>query len=187
VLLLTLRGTPTIYYGDEIGMRQVAIPSDRIRDPFQKNVPDIKVGRDGSRTPMQWDATAHAGFSAVEPWLPPAEDFPQQNVANQRVAAGSIYNLHRRLLALRRAHRALSDGSYQPILSSGDLLLFLREYGGDRLVVALNLGDAPAKLSDRNLAGKLMLSSWLDREEEKVSGALDLRPAEAVVVSVRES
>ena len=70
MLLLTLRGTPTIYYGDEIGMHQVAIAPDRVRDPFEKNVPGIGVGRDGCRTPMQWDATANAGFSAATPWLP---------------------------------------------------------------------------------------------------------------------
>ena len=75
MLLLTLRGTPTIYYGDEIGMPQVAIPPDRVRDPFERNVPGIGCGRDGARTPMQWDATPHAGFSPVEPWLPVASGF----------------------------------------------------------------------------------------------------------------
>ena len=63
MLLLTLRGTPTLYYGDEIGMHQVAIAPDQVRDPFEKNVPGIGVGRDGCRTPMQWDATTYAGFS----------------------------------------------------------------------------------------------------------------------------
>ena len=70
MLLLTLRGTPTLYYGDEIGMHQVAIAPDQVRDPFEKNVPGIGVGRDGCRTPMQWDATPHAGFSASGTWLP---------------------------------------------------------------------------------------------------------------------
>ena len=65
MLLLTLRGTPTLYYGDEIGLPQVAIPADRVRDPFEKNVPGLGLGRDGCRTPMQWDAGAFAGFSSV--------------------------------------------------------------------------------------------------------------------------
>src|SRR3954453_3090027 len=65
MLLLTLRGTPTIYYGDEIGMPQVPIPPDRIQDPLEKNVPGIGVGRDGARTPMQWEAREHAGFSSA--------------------------------------------------------------------------------------------------------------------------
>jgi len=74
MLLLTLRGTPTLYYGDEIGMHQVAITPDQVRDPFEKNVPGIGVGRDGCRTPMQWDATVGAGFSTATPWLPLADD-----------------------------------------------------------------------------------------------------------------
>jgi len=65
VLLLTLRGTPTLYYGDEIGMRDVPIPPDRVQDPFEKNVPGLGLGRDPERTPMQWSAAPHAGFSAV--------------------------------------------------------------------------------------------------------------------------
>jgi alpha-glucosidase len=70
MLLLTLRGTPTIYFGDEIGMRQVQVPMDRVRDPFAKNVPGLSAGRDGIRTPTQWDSTRYGGFSEVEPWLP---------------------------------------------------------------------------------------------------------------------
>src|SRR5260221_699691 len=82
MLLLTLRGTPTLYYGDEIGMRQVAIVPDQVQDPFEKNVPGIGVGRDGCRTPMQWSARPHAGFSMAKPWLPPADDFARENVVN---------------------------------------------------------------------------------------------------------
>ncbi len=82
MLLLTLRGTPTLYYGDEIGMHQVAIAPDQVRDPFEKNVPGIGVGRDGCRTPMQWNATPHAGFSTATPWLPLSDDFAQENVVN---------------------------------------------------------------------------------------------------------
>ena len=82
MLLLTLRGTPTLYYGDEIGMHQVAIAPNQVRDPFEKNVPGIGVGRDGCRTPMQWNATPHAGFSTATPWLPLSDDFAQENVVN---------------------------------------------------------------------------------------------------------
>ena len=82
MLLLTLRGTPTIYYGDEIGMQQVPIPPERVRDPFEKNVPGIGVGRDGCRTPMQWDATAACRLLHGEPWLPLADDYIHENVVN---------------------------------------------------------------------------------------------------------
>jgi alpha-glucosidase len=81
MLLLTLRGTPTIYYGDEISMVQVAIPPERVRDPLEKNAPGLGLGRDGARTPMQWCAGRRAGFSTVEPWLPLAADYRSENVA----------------------------------------------------------------------------------------------------------
>ena len=65
MLLLSLRGTPTIYYGDEIGMVQVPIPPERVRDPLERNIPGLSLGRDGARTPMQWDPSPNAGFSPV--------------------------------------------------------------------------------------------------------------------------
>ncbi len=110
MLLLTLRGTPTLYYGDEIGMRQVPIPPEQVRDPFEKRVPGIGVGRDGARTPMQWDAGAFAGFSTVEPWLPIPSCFQSRNVESELRDPASIQHLHRRLIATRRKHPALSAG-----------------------------------------------------------------------------
>src|SRR5262249_14409913 len=184
MLLLTIRGTPTLYYGDEIGMRQVAIPPERVRDPFEKNVPGL--GRDGARTPMQWDAGPFAGFSTVEPWLPLADDAHAENVANDRGDATSIYNLHRRLLALRRATSALTLGSYRPIVASGDLLLFVREHGTQRILVALNLGGDPAVVSSLNRPwrGRLLLSTYADRVGEAIDGEIALRADEGVVVDL---
>lgn len=115
MLLLTLRGTPTLYYGEEIGMRQAAIAAEQVRDPFEKNVPGLGQGRDGCHTPMQWDARRFAGFSASQPWLPPAEDFASTNVARERADPSLLLNLYRRLIALRRARPALTRGAYRPI------------------------------------------------------------------------
>ena len=84
VLLLTLRGTPTLYYGDEIGMTDVPIPPDRVQDPFERNVPGLGLGRDPERTPMQWSAAPNAGFTAGTPWLPVAADYRETNVETQR-------------------------------------------------------------------------------------------------------
>src|ERR1700721_224055 len=102
MLLLTLRGTPTLYYGDEIGMHQVAIAPEQVHDPFEKNVPGIGVGRDGCRTPMQWDATPNAGFSMTLSWLPLADDFAHENVVNLDADAQSILSLYRALIKLRK-------------------------------------------------------------------------------------
>jgi alpha-glucosidase len=123
ILLLTLRGTPTLYYGDEIGMKQVAIPPEAVRDPFEKNVPGIGIGRDGCRTPMQWDSSDFAGFSSSKPWLPLADNFREENVATSRDDLHSLYWLYRRLIDLRRNHIALREGSYRPLAADGDLLL----------------------------------------------------------------
>jgi alpha-glucosidase len=186
MLLLTLRGTPTIYYGDEIGMPQAVIPPDRVRDPLEKLLPGTGMGRDGSRTPMQWDDTKNAGFSEVEPWLPLAEPFPGANVAEQRGDRKSIYQLYQRLIFLRKSRDALRIGSYNPIVSRDDLLLFGRRSENDELMIALNLGDRPeaAEFQGHPLDGRLLLSSHLDRDGEKVRGTIDLRPNEGVMIEI---
>jgi hypothetical protein len=98
MLLLTLRGTPTVYYGDEIAMKEAAIAPAHVRDPLGKNVPGRGLGRDGCRTPMQWDSTTNAGFSSVEPWLPLGGALDQDNVLAQRSDNTSVYRLYRRLI-----------------------------------------------------------------------------------------
>ena len=113
MLLLTLRGTPTLYYGDEIGMGAGADPARACARSFEKNVPGIGVGRDGCRTPMQWDAGKHAGFSTARPWLPLAKDA----VRECRILdadAKSILSLYRMLIALRRKWRALAAATTCP-------------------------------------------------------------------------
>jgi alpha-glucosidase len=115
MLLLTLRSTPTMYYGDEIGMQQVAIEPDQVRDPFEKNVPGIGVGRDGCRTPMQWDADPHGGFTTGTPWLPLASNYSRENVANLAADARSILNLYRALIDLRKNVPELVSGNYVSI------------------------------------------------------------------------
>jgi alpha-glucosidase len=186
MLLLTLRGTPTIYYGDEIGMPQVPIPSERIQDPFEKNVPGLGVGRDGARTPMQWDASEHAGFSRAPPWLPLADDWVSENVDNQRREATSIYNLYRRLIATRREREALRIGSYRPIVARGDLLLFVREWRLERILVALNLGAEATAVTfpTGKMKGKVLVSSYGDRDGEALDGGIDLRDNEGLVIAL---
>jgi alpha-glucosidase len=184
MLLLTLRGTPTLYYGDEIGMQQVAIAPNRVRDPFEKNVPGIGVGRDGCRTPMQWNAEAHGGFSDGEPWLPLAEDYVHENVANLSADAHSILNLYRALIELRKAMPELVAGSYAPIVTAGDLLAYRREYEGKALLIVLNLGADPISIGADTMAfpGEILLSTYLDCSGETVSGGLVLRSNEGLIV-----
>jgi alpha-glucosidase len=186
MLLLTLRGTPTLYYGDEIGMHQVAIAPEQVRDPFEKNVPGIGVGRDGCRTPMQWDATPHAGFSESDPWLPLADDFVQENVVNLEADAQSILSLYKALIRLRKECLPLASGSYVPIAADGDLLLYQRESADGTIVVALNLGAEPVSIAAEQIGldGEILLSTHMDRAHEAIHGTLDLRGNEGVVIGL---
>ena len=184
MLLLTLRGTPTLYYGDEIGMHQVAIAPDQVHDPFEKNVPGIGVGRDGCRTPMQWDATPHAGFSTAPPWLPLPDDSIHENVVNLEADARSILSLYRALIDLRRKLPALVTGGYEPVTAEGDILLYRRRSDGATVTIALNLGAEPVSVTSAAIGpdNEILLSTFLDREGEKIEGGLDLRGNEGVII-----
>ena len=182
MLLLTLRGTPTLYYGDEIGMRQVAIAPDQVRDPFEKNVSDIEVGRDGCRTPMQWDATRYAGFSTAVPWLPVPDDSVHENVTNLDADARSILSLYKELIRLRRKLPVLQSGDYVPVAAQGNLLLYGRRSDNGSMTIALNLGDQPISIAAAELSGTILLSTFLDRHHEKIEAALDLRGNEGLII-----
>jgi len=146
MLLLTLRGTPTLYQGDELGIGEVPIPPERVRDPQDLRQPALGIGRDRSRTPMPWDATPNAGFSEGEPWLPLNPDWQSRNVAAQEADPASLLRFYRHLLALRRSHAALSAGGI--VLGEPDdrVLAYERTGGGERILVALNLSAEPAAL-----------------------------------------
>jgi alpha-glucosidase len=190
-LLLTLRGTPTLYYGDEIGMENVPIPPERERDPFGMNMPGTGQGRDPERTPMQWDGSENAGFTTGDPWLPLAPDWREVNVEAQRRDPRSMLSLVQALLDLRRREPALSLGSYRTLSVEGDVLVYARSGGGDgarTFVVALNLTPEPRAVAfaDGELpGGRIVLSTHMDRGGEPVGDAgLALRGDEGVVVEV---
>jgi alpha-glucosidase len=183
-MLLTLRGTPFIYYGEEIGMQEGDIPHKELRDPVGRRYWPFLKGRDGCRTPMQWDASHFAGFSRVEPWLPLTDDAAQRNVARQRSDPSSLYNLYRRLIALRRAHPALATGSYRPVAAEGDVLAYMREQDGERFFVALNFGAAPAIVAVPAGHGTVALSVLGDRGAEKVQGRIKLAGNDALLIKL---
>jgi len=157
MLLLTMRGTPTLYYGDELGLADVAIPPDRVQDPRELREPGLGFGRDPVRTPMPWDGSPNAGFTSGDPWLPLNADWVARNVAAQRGDPHSMLSLHRDLLRLRRAHPALAVGSLRLLEAEGDVLAYTREHEGETILVALNLGSEPhqVKLPE----GRLLLST----------------------------
>jgi alpha-glucosidase len=185
MLLLTLRGTPTLYYGDELGMLDTPIEPERIRDPYQRRVPDLAVGRDPARTPMQWNAAVNAGFCPpeAEPWLPTADDFAQINVASESDDPHSMLVLQRRLLALRRRHDTLTVGDYHTAEAAAHVLAYVRESSKERTLVALNLSAEPQTLALRQ-SGTALISTYLDREGERLGCDVRLRPDEGIVAEL---
>ncbi len=143
MLLLTLRGTPTVYYGDELGIGDVPIPADRVRDPRESREPGLGLGRDPVRTPMPWDRQPNAGFTSGEPWLPLNADWPLRNVAAAGGDPDSMLGLYRRLLALRRARDVLAAGDFALVDAEGDVLAYERRRDDERMLIVLNLGNTP--------------------------------------------
>ena len=186
MLLLTLRGTPTLYYGDEIGMHDVEIPPEKVQDPFEKNVPGRGLGRDPQRTPMQWSAAKNAGFTAGKPWLPIAEDYAQNNVEAERDDSFSILSLYMQLINVRRGEPALEVGELERIDTAGDLLTYIRRDGESAFLVALNFGSEPQviDISDKAGGGRITLSTGLDRAGESVRGILHIHPDEGLLLRV---
>ncbi len=142
-LLLTLRGNPFLYYGEELGLTQVDIAFDDLKDPEAIANWPLTLSRDGARTPMPWEARApYAGFSTSRPWLPLGPDHAELAVDRQTADPASLLNLTRELVALRKAHAALRLGSLQILQAEGDLLIFARDHGNERLRCLFNFGTA---------------------------------------------
>jgi alpha-glucosidase len=148
-LYLTLRGTPIMYYGEEIGMKTT--PSTRkedVKDPIgQRGWPEEK-GRDGERTPMQWDGSENAGFSKASPWLPVPRAYKTHNVATEMQRPDSVLEFYKKVLKLRHTDRALLDGSYTALNESDqNVFSYLRSYQGEVVLVALNMSASPQKVN----------------------------------------
>jgi len=183
-LLLTLRGTPFIYYGEEIGIRNGRIRRSRIQDPFGKPYWPIYKGRDGERTPMQWSAEPEGGFTTGAPWLPVNPDAARVNVAAQQDDPTSLLNWYRALIALRKREPALRAGSYRRVSVSGSrALCYLRETAGQRILVALNFArNAHTIALPDEGTWRVLLGSQQPEEKALEGGALTL-PGYGIVIA----
>ena len=185
MMLLTLRGTPTIYYGEEIGMRDVAIPLDQIQDPQGLNMPGKNLSRDPGRTPMQWSNDRNAGFSYGKPWLPINKNYPRENVQAQKQNPLSTLSLYRRLIHFRQNEPSLIHGKYAPVYSDRQLLAYSRKAEGeDELIIALNLSHRPGYFKPSNivLKGTVEISTSPDLEGQQVEDYIVLGGDEAVII-----
>ena len=187
MMLMTLKGTPTLYYGDELGFENGDIPPEKIQDPQGINLGPERT-RDVARTPMQWTTETYAGFCSaeIEPWLPVSDDYVSRNVRAQSEAPYSILNLYRALLRYRNQTPALQGGDYRSVdVDADDCWLYLREADDERCLIALNFSDAPRTVTmPGEESGRVVLSTHLDREEEDSLSALTLRPHEGVIIEL---
>lgn len=180
-LQLSLRGTPFVYYGDELGMPEVSVPRAKLQDPVGKRFWPFHKGRDGCRTPMAWTDMAHGGFSAQPPWLPLHADHKVRNAAAQAADPRSLANTYRRLLALRRRVPALHLGNMTLGPAHETVLSWRREHGDQQVEVRLNLSgqNQPCPLP---AADWEVLFSNQRPEGEALSPDPILLPDEALIV-----
>jgi alpha-glucosidase len=143
LMLLTLRGTPFIYYGEEIGMKEAKLPKSALLDPIGKKWYPFHRGRDSCRTPMQWQEGESGGFSEGEPWLPFGPEIESRNVESETKDPQSLLNLYKKLIRLRRQLPALVEGIYQSITDGvpDDCYCYRRQSEKQELVVCLNFSD----------------------------------------------
>ena len=146
-LYLTLRGTPIMYYGEEIGMKTTPpTHKEDVRDPVGRTGWPKEKGRDGERTPMQWDASENGGFSKAKPWLPVPPTAKTHNVADESKDPDSILEFYRKVLKLRHTNKALLDGNYVPVNDNDpNVLSYLRAYKDQVVLVALNMSGEKQK------------------------------------------
>jgi alpha-glucosidase len=182
VLLLTLPGTLTMYYGEEIGMTNVAIPPDEVQDPAEKNEPGLGLGRDPERTPMQWNGSVSGGFTTGRPWLPINSDHQEGNVVAREHDETSILHLYRKVIALRRSRPTLISGKIQSIRADGSVLRYERRGDSDRILVLLNMGTDSVQMTIES--GTILASTNFERDGQKVNGAVEMKAAEAMVIDI---
>jgi alpha-glucosidase len=185
VLLLTLKGTPFIYYGDEIGMENADIPKHKIRDLYGKFFYPFYKGRDGSRTPMQWNDTDFAGFSTTETYLPVNKNYKSINVETESKDENSIYSIYKKLITLRKQHIVLQSGEIE-FLNKGNknVLIYSRYLGNKKITVLLNFGFSRKKI--KNTEVFTVLFSTHKKNITEIEGGIFLEAYEGLVLESKK-
>ena len=188
---LTLRGTPIMYYGEEIGMENNDPKrKEDVKDPIGRTGWPEEKGRDGERTPMQWNSAPNAGFSKAAPWLPVPPSYATHNVASELKDPDSVLNLYKKVLTLRHTNAALLDGSYTALnQDDSNVMSYLRSYKGKAVLVALNMSAEPRKaafdLSAQGF-GKARLKSLIASASSAEGNEVSLEPFGLLIAEVEQ-
>lgn len=183
LLQLTLRGIPFIYYGEELGMKNMDIPEEEMKDPQAINMRGMNFGRDPQRTPMQWDNTRFGGFSKVMPWLPLGHATGEKNVAFEVNDPKSFLNLYKTLIKLRKNRISLADGDYIPLdIVNNNVLGFMRKKGNETSLILANFSAEEQMVAPPKGAWKTILSTKLDIYERDEKKEIVLRPFEGIIL-----
>jgi alpha-glucosidase len=161
VMVLTLRGTPFLFQGEELGLTDGAVPLEAIVDID---------GRDPERVPIPWESGPGAGFTTGRPWLPTHPDAGRLAAAVQRGDPTSALELYRALIALRRATPALQHGSYRSVHAAPDVFAYTREHEDERVLIALNFAPFPRPLPDEAEGARIMLSTHAEPRAGELAG-----------------
>ncbi len=189
-LILTLRGTPFLYYGEEIGMRDIKLSRSEILDPPGKKYWPFYKGRDGCRSPMQWNANLYSGFSDFKPWLPIHPGYLMRNVEIQLKDPESLLNFYKELIKLRKATPALQHGSFRLIPGlPASVLCYFRELGNTRLLILLNFQLKPLHFTlpgEFDLQKGTILINSLHNQDSIIttSSHIELQPGQALIIDL---
>lgn len=183
LLQLTLRGIPFIYYGEELGMKNVKVPEEKAKDPMATNMKGLDFGRDPERTPMQWDASSFGGFSNTEPWLPLEKEFKERNVASEEEDKKSFLNLYKSVINLRKTRKSLAEGKFVPLdFNNPNVLGFFRQEANEKTLVLANFSEEKQTVELPKGNWQTILSTKLDVENRKEKRQLNLRPSEGIIL-----
>ncbi|MBT3338807.1 MAG: DUF3459 domain-containing protein [Anaerolineae bacterium] len=183
-LLLTMRGTPFLYYGEEIGMRDISLKRSEIMDPPGKKYWPFNKGRDGCRSPMQWDESKNAGFSDGKPWLPVHPNHQKRNVSAQQKDENSIFNFTRKLIALRKEYETLRHGKFIHLEDMPrDVLAYLREGDDERILVLLNFSQKKQQMDLPSNSWEIFFSE--ERQEMLETDQISLVPNEVLLLKTK--
>ncbi|MCG6147187.1 alpha-glucosidase [Leptospira levettii] len=188
-MMLTLRGTPFLYYGEEIGMKRQKVPFNKIQDPVGKRYWPFHPGRDPERIPMPWDGSDTTGFTTGKPWLPLYEDSNTLNVESQKQDPNSLFFTYKKLIQIRKDRKSLRKGKLKILLSDDKQALYYRRRDGkEETYIFLNFSSKPVRVSyprkwnlNQILFSSKNRNASFELEKELDTGDLILLPNEAVI------